>query len=159
MKSFSLLGNTYPLPPRSHEFLSQYLERVEKYIEKSHIDHEYLSDIRTRLAEKLDALTTPIRESSVVDIVNDLGEPEDIFADVTQASEMPTKHETQGLLSQNKRILFGVAYRLAQDFKIPVLYVRVVFILLIFAGGLGVVIYSILALLLPGIFPVRTSQL
>ena len=82
MKPFSLLGNEYKLPDTSAKFLSDYLSRIEKYVAKHSIDDEYLADIQSRIAEKLSGLTEPIENKDVISIVNDLGEPEDIFADV-----------------------------------------------------------------------------
>ena len=55
-----------------------------------------------------------------------------------------------GRLQKGKnRILLGVAGGLAEYFKIDPVIVRVIFILLVFANGLGVLLYLILALLMP----------
>jgi phage shock protein PspC (stress-responsive transcriptional regulator) len=55
-----------------------------------------------------------------------------------------------GKLQKGKnRILLGVAGGIAEYFKIDPVIVRVIFILLIFANGLGVLLYVILALLMP----------
>jgi phage shock protein PspC (stress-responsive transcriptional regulator) len=55
-----------------------------------------------------------------------------------------------GKLQKGKnRILLGVAGGIAEYFKIDPVIVRVIFILLIFANGLGVLLYAILALLMP----------
>ena len=47
------------------------------------------------------------------------------------------------------RILLGVAGGLAEYFKIDPVIVRVIFILLIFANGFGILLYAVLALLMP----------
>ncbi|HEY6102998.1 MAG TPA: PspC domain-containing protein [bacterium] len=47
------------------------------------------------------------------------------------------------------RILLGVAGGIAEYFKIDPVIVRVIFILLVFANGLGVLLYALLALLMP----------
>lgn len=55
-----------------------------------------------------------------------------------------------GKLQKGKnRILFGVAGGIAEYFKIDPVIVRVIFILLVFANGLGALLYLILALLMP----------
>jgi phage shock protein PspC (stress-responsive transcriptional regulator) len=55
-----------------------------------------------------------------------------------------------GRLQKGKnRILLGVAGGLAEYFKIDPVIVRVIFILLVFANGFGVLLYLLLALLMP----------
>lgn len=51
--------------------------------------------------------------------------------------------------AHRNRILFGVAGGLAEYFHIDPVIIRVVFILLTFASGIGAVIYVLLALLMP----------
>src|SRR5574341_1520649 len=51
--------------------------------------------------------------------------------------------------SSTNRMLFGVAGGIAEYFRIDPVIVRVVFILLTFANGIGVLIYLVLALILP----------
>jgi len=51
--------------------------------------------------------------------------------------------------SNRNRMLFGVAGGLAEYFKIDPVIIRVVFIMLAFASGVGVLLYLILALIMP----------
>lgn len=51
--------------------------------------------------------------------------------------------------SNRNRMLFGVAGGLAEYFRIDPVIVRVVFILLVFANGIGVLVYLVLALIMP----------
>jgi len=51
--------------------------------------------------------------------------------------------------SQKNRIIFGVCGGLAEYFEIDPLLVRIFFILLVMAGGSGVFLYIILAVLMP----------
>jgi phage shock protein C len=52
-------------------------------------------------------------------------------------------------LSREKRILFGVCAGLAEYFEVDVLIVRLIFLALVFGGGSGLLIYIIMALLIP----------
>lgn len=55
-----------------------------------------------------------------------------------------------GRLQKGKnRMLLGVAGGLAEYFRIDPVIVRVIFILLVFANGIGVLLYVLLALLMP----------
>lgn len=51
--------------------------------------------------------------------------------------------------SSRNRMLFGVAGGLAEYLRVDPVIIRVVFILLAFASGIGVFIYLILALIMP----------
>ncbi|MDD5696516.1 MAG: PspC domain-containing protein [Candidatus Pacebacteria bacterium] len=51
--------------------------------------------------------------------------------------------------SQKNRIIFGVCGGLAEYFEIDPLLIRIFFILLVIAGGSGVLFYLILAVLIP----------
>lgn len=82
MTTFHLLGQTYEIPVSSEKFLSDYISRIEKYVARNNIDTEYLDDIKSRIIERLDAIENPIKQSDIINVVNDLGEGEDIFADI-----------------------------------------------------------------------------
>jgi phage shock protein C len=51
--------------------------------------------------------------------------------------------------SKNDRIIFGVCGGLGEYFEIDSLILRILFILLIFTGGSGIIIYIILAIIIP----------
>ena len=53
------------------------------------------------------------------------------------------------LQKSKNRMVLGVAGGVADYFKIDPVIVRIVFILLVFANGLGILLYLVLALLLP----------
>lgn len=152
MKPFSLFDTEYSLSPRGHEFLSQYLTRVERYISRKSLDPSYLDDLKLRMKEKLEVMSLPIEEKALVGLVNELGEPEDIFADIESTPKVEEDEGSPWFLSRKKKIIFWVALRLSEDLHIPVVYVRLIFILLVFVYTIGIWIYFALALLLPNIF-------
>ncbi len=51
--------------------------------------------------------------------------------------------------SQNDRMLFGVAGGLADYLNIDAVIVRLLFVLLTLAGGPGIIIYLVMALIMP----------
>ena len=93
MKPFSLFDTEYSLSSRGHEFISQYLTRVERYISRKSLDPSYLDDLKLRMKEKLEVMLLPIEEKDLVGLVNELGEPEDIFADIEST---PKVEEDEG---------------------------------------------------------------
>ncbi|MFA5071945.1 MAG: PspC domain-containing protein, partial [Candidatus Pacearchaeota archaeon] len=51
--------------------------------------------------------------------------------------------------SKTNRVIFGICGGLGEYFDIDPLVVRILFILLTFTGGSGIVIYLILAIMIP----------
>lgn len=60
-------------------------------------------------------------------------------------------HDSKNGLYKNKddSIISGVCSGISEVFKIDVVYIRLLFILLIPVGGIGILIYIILAIVLP----------
>lgn len=81
MQKLNINGKNYSLPNNAADFLRKYLERLKEYTVDKKIDLELYQDIEERVAEKLDKLGKRISQKDVVDIVNSLGEPEEIFSD------------------------------------------------------------------------------
>lgn len=109
MKSFTLFDSEYEMSARSHDFLAQYLSRVDRYIKKHSLNTDYSDDLKTRIAEKLDTLGSPIEDKDIISLVNDLGEPEDIFADSIQSETLLAQEDDKvstGLLSRKKKLIF-----------------------------------------------------
>lgn len=81
---FILQGKTFQLLPSSAVFAQKYLDRVRSYVTLHSLSSDYYNDIETRFVEKIEekiVANTPMSESDMVRIVNELGEPEDIFRD------------------------------------------------------------------------------
>ena len=81
MQKLNINGKKYSLPENAADFLKKYLERLKKYTIDKKIDQELYQDIEERISEKLDILSKKITQKDVVDVVNSLGEPEEIFSD------------------------------------------------------------------------------
>lgn len=155
MSSIHLSGKEYPVSTGAKSFLASYLERVKKYVENRKIGIEYAQDIEMRLAERLGVLGHEASEKDAVKIVNELGEPEDIFADVSKKETFGSTAETIRTELRNplhrdssKGILFGVAAGLGDRWGIDPLYIRLAFLALFFFYGTGVFLYIALAILM-----------
>lgn len=87
MATIRLSGKEYAVTPQAEVFLMSYLSRVRRYVSAHGISEEYAQDIENRLAEKLSYVGTECQEGEAVRIVNELGEPEDVFADAPKAKK------------------------------------------------------------------------
>lgn len=87
MVTMRLSGKEYAVTPQAEAFLKSYVTRVRRYVSDNGISEEYAQDIENRLAEKLSYVGTECQEGEAVRIVNELGEPEDAFADAPKSKK------------------------------------------------------------------------
>ncbi len=88
MKTLIINGNRFSLESESHAFLTSYMKRLETYIIAHRLDKQLYDDVLSGIEEKLGAIDGDISQKHCVDIVNALGEPEDIF-EGEEASDTP----------------------------------------------------------------------
>jgi hypothetical protein len=79
MKTFEFQGHHFKIEEDAKLFLEKYLKRVEQYTQKHHIDEDIIEDMYQNILEKLLVLKEPIQQKKLITIINNLGEPEDIF--------------------------------------------------------------------------------
>lgn len=82
MATFTLHSNSFEVSEKSRDFLDAYIKRMRSYIETHGISETYLDDILDRIVEKLESLqkADKLSNAEIIKIVNEIGEPEDIFA-------------------------------------------------------------------------------
>ena len=158
MENLSLSGKSFPLSPTSKDFVESYLRRIDSYLSARRLSKSYGDDIRDRISEKLSLALkeeSPLKDSSVIKIINEIGEAEDIFSDLEEMHAEKEESEVVRLLkhpfskNREKGILFGVCAGIADYFEINALWVRLIFIMFTFSWGIGIIIYLALAILLP----------
>lgn len=79
MKKYTLLGHLFEMEDRAMLFLERYVQRIDDYAKTKAISTDILDDIKYSIVEKLYRFETPITEKNVMEVANQLGEPEDIF--------------------------------------------------------------------------------
>ena len=79
---FNINGQIFELSETSVDFLKKYLQRIRKYIDKNNLESDLYQDIQERIAEKFSELSQPMSNKAVIDIVNEIGEPDEIFSDL-----------------------------------------------------------------------------
>ncbi len=84
MKTLNLNEKSFQLENDVFKFLNDYVERINAFVAKNQIDPDLHQDILQRLADKLTEKATEknwITQKIAIQIVNDLGEAEEIFAE------------------------------------------------------------------------------
>ena len=139
-----IAGQVFWIDEYAFETLHAYLNEIRKQLADDEGADEILEDIELRLAELLYAFNsnnkraiTPDQIDAVIDQVG--------YID-SESNEEIVERETprKSYLDPRNRIIGGVCAGLSMKMRIPAFFIRLLFIALIFAFGLGIVLYLIL---------------
>ena len=101
MKTLNLNEKSFQLENNVFKFLQDYIERINTFVAKNGIDTDLHQDILQRLADKLAEKATEktwITQKIAIQIVNNLGEPEEIFAE----EEFSSSHQENSTDKEQK---------------------------------------------------------
>lgn len=93
MTTFEFQGQNFSMEGSAKTFIEKYLSRIQKYAENHAISEEVVDDLYQGIFEKLCAFEGNITQKELVDLVNSLGEPEDIFEE----------EETRSVIEKEKK--------------------------------------------------------
>jgi phage shock protein PspC (stress-responsive transcriptional regulator) len=153
--SVNLGGYSFNIDEDAYSELKRYLKNLEIHFAGEESASEILSDIESRMAElfraKLTGYKQVINISDVNEVISVMGNPED-FSDTEGSSpkekfSMPGAHRMYR--DPDRRIIGGVCSGMGAYWDIEPWIIRIIFLVLIMAGGLGIVIYLILYIVLP----------
>ena len=153
--SINLGGYSFNIDEDAYAELKMYLRNLELHFAGEESASEILSDIETRMAElfrtKITSYKQVINIEDVRQTISVLGTPEDI-----SDSDGPTSREKfsspgyhRMYRDPDNRIIGGVCSGMGAYWNIDPLIVRIIFIALSLAGGIGVIVYLILYIVLP----------
>jgi phage shock protein PspC (stress-responsive transcriptional regulator) len=153
--SVNLGGYSFYIDEDAYAELKRYLKNLELHFAGEESAAEILSDIETRMAELFRAKLTGYKQVITIEDVRDaisiLGTPEDIDDKNGQSSR--DKFTSAGYhrmyRDADHRIIGGVCAGMGAYWDIEPLILRVIFAALVFAGGLGILTYLILWVVLP----------
>ena len=153
--SVNLGGYSFHIDEDAYADLKRYLKNLELHFAGEESAAEILSDIETRIAELFRAKMTDFKQVITIEDVNEaikiLGTPEDI--DDKNGQSLHDKFSSTGYhrmyRDTDHRIIGGVCAGMGAYWDIDPLIMRIIFVALVFAGGLGVLTYLILWVVLP----------
>lgn len=159
--NINLGGTVFHIDEDAFARLESYINSLRAQFASTPGSEEIISDVELRMAELFQekrsspdgVLSLPLVE----EVIGVMGKPEDYLdsSDTPPHSgEVPPPGSTfQGpkklLRDPDGRILGGVAAGLAYYFGIDVIWIRLLFLVLLFTGGLALLIYLILWLVVP----------
>jgi phage shock protein PspC (stress-responsive transcriptional regulator) len=160
-------GIVFHIDEDAYERLTGYLGSLNHYFGNSTEGGEIISDIEARIAELLQPKLTVSKQSitieDVEEILSILGSPEDIAGSDNSAYESDPASQPSNTGKKTSRRLYrdvensvigGVSSGLGAYFDIDPVFFRIIFIALVFAGGVSLIIYPILWIVIPA---ARTS--
>jgi phage shock protein PspC (stress-responsive transcriptional regulator) len=153
--SINLGGYSLNIDEDAYAELKNYLKNLELHFAGEESSSEILSDIETRLAElfrsKINNYKQVINIDDVRHAISVMGTPEDISNNDEPSARdkfsAPGYHRMYR--DPDHRMIGGVCSGMAAYWDIDPLVVRVIFIALALGGGLGVLVYLILYIVIP----------
>jgi phage shock protein PspC (stress-responsive transcriptional regulator) len=157
--NINLAGTFFHIDENAYLKLQRYLEAIKRSFTDSQGRNEIIADIETRIAELFNERVQNEKQvisiKEVEEVIAIMGQPEDYIVDEEIFEDEPQRHHTQ---SSPHRKLFrdkdnayvgGVSAGLGHYFGIDALWIRLIWVALIFGAGSGVLVYIILWILMP----------
>jgi phage shock protein PspC (stress-responsive transcriptional regulator) len=153
--SVNLGGYSFNIDEDAYSELKRYLKNLEMHFAGEESSSEILQDIEARMAELFRARLTGYKQviniNDVKEVTAIMGNPEE-FSD-NEGPSRKEKFSTPGphrmYRDSDKRIIGGVCSGMGAYWDIEPWIIRVIFVALAIGGGLGVLIYLILYVVLP----------
>ena len=153
--SINLGGYSFNIDEDAYAELKRYLKNLEIHFAGEESSSEILSDIETRMSElfraKLNSYKQVISMDDVHQVISVLGTPEDISDDEGKSAKekfsSPGYHRMYR--DPDHRIIGGVCSGMGAYWNMEPWIVRIIFFVLAMMGGLGILVYLILYIVLP----------
>jgi phage shock protein PspC (stress-responsive transcriptional regulator) len=153
--SINLGGYSFNIDEDAYAELKRYLKTLELHFAGEESSSEILSDIETRIAElfrtKITSYKQVINMEDVRQAISVMGTPEDISDNDGPSARdkfsSPGYHRMYR--DPDHRVIGGVCSGMGAYWNIDPVIVRIIFIALALGGGLGVLVYLILYIVIP----------
>jgi len=153
--SINLGGWSFNIDEDAYAELKRYMKNLEIHFAVEESSSEILSDIESRMAEIFRSRLSPYKQViTIADVrhaISVLGTPEDISnEDNPSASDkFSSPHYHRMYRDPDHRIIGGVCAGMGAYWNVESWIVRIIFLILAMMGGLGILIYLVLYIVLP----------
>ena len=162
-------GRVVPIEVTAFELLKNYIESLNRHFSFEEGKDEIINDIESRIGElfqeRINKGATCITDSDVNAIISSMGRPEDFEtseqnqntaaqnAQSNSENNYQQSHTNAGAKrlyrDENNKVFGGVCSGLAHYFNMDITLVRIIFLVLFFAFGFGLIPYIILWVVVP----------
>jgi len=158
--TINISGWVFNINEDAYEKLTEYIKNLKEYFSKQDDGEEIVADIEARIAELFQELIQDkenlIGVIQVNKVIKIMGEPYQIDEESSEkddsdyeASKDSRKYKRELYRDPLNAHIAGVASGLGKYIGIDPVIIRIMFVLLIATGGLGVILYAILWILIP----------
>lgn len=153
--TINISGTLFHIEEDAYEKLQGYFLKLKNHFGNEAEGKEIITDIEGRVAElfieKTKGDNKIITLEMIEEVISVMGTPEDFMEQDADESYVgtPTKRKKRLYRSPDSRVLAGVCGGLGAYFKMDPVIVRIIFVLLFFANGVGLLAYLILWIAVP----------
>lgn len=153
--SINLGGYSFNIDEDAYAELKRYLRNLERHFAEEESSSEILSDIETRISEIFRSKITSFKQVINIEDVNQaisvMGTPEDISDNDQKSSgeKFSSRGYHRMYRDPDHRIIGGVCAGMGAYWNIDPIIVRIIFLALVLAGGIGAIVYLILYIVIP----------
>lgn len=151
----NLAGMVYNIDEDAYNKLRTYLENIELHFSDEKEIADIMNDIETRISELLAEKITPQKQvvtiADIEGIIKTMGEPHE-FGDPDKEEKRRTyrgSYEKRVYRDPDNRVLGGVCGGLGAYMGIDSVIIRIIFVVVFFLFGAGLLIYLILWIIIP----------
>ena len=161
--TINLSGIVFHIDENAFDKLRSYLDSLRRHFANTSGKDEIISDIEGRFAEMFSEKVSPgknvITLPDVDDVINVMGKPEEVAAsdeeEVSKGESRPTGNvyvesdRKRFFRNPDDKVLGGVCSGISAYFDIDPIWLRLAFVLAVFFGGTGILLYIILWIIIP----------
>jgi phage shock protein PspC (stress-responsive transcriptional regulator) len=155
--NINIRGTVFHIDEDAYEKLNKYLSEINHHFKSKKGHEDIINDIENRIVElfqqKLSDKKQVIVIEDVEEVIGTMGHPSDFDQDSEEESIPYTKTKAKGpkrlFRDIDNRLVGGVCSGLGAYFNVDQLWFRIAFIVSVFIGGAGVIVYLIIWIITP----------
>lgn len=159
--NINISGVAFIIDEDAFQILSNYLDTIKSFFNRSEGRDEIMADIEARIAELLHDRTSNTKQIITVEdieaVIATLGQPEDFVDEDEESFSHQQTHQNTGSKKRFKRlyrdtdnyIIGGVCEGLGHYVGLDPLWIRAAFLIAFFGFGTGLLLYIILWVIVP----------
>lgn len=154
--TINLSGLIFHIDEDAYSRLQDYIQKLKQHFANQAGSEEIIADIESRMAEllqeRLGDRKQVVSMSDVEHIISQLGQPFEMESEQTDDSDQHKSYSYRRkrlFRDPDNRKIAGVSAGIAAYLSIDSIWIRLLFILSLFASGAGLLIYAVLWIVLP----------
>ncbi|MBN2746229.1 MAG: PspC domain-containing protein [Bacteroidales bacterium] len=153
----NVAGMLFNIDEDAYEMLENYLNRLDRHFSRTNGSKEIIEDIERGIADmmsnRVNSTKTTINLDDIQEIIKAMGEP----GEIDDEEENNYSHSTSSRINAPRRlyrdsdmkVIAGVCSGISKYLNVDVAWIRILFVVLLFISGTGLLIYLVLWIAVP----------